>query len=64
MEKRNIMQPKSTKKPKQLKNNLKFKVAESREAREFLDNERKKLKGVGKKTKKRKSKRKAAVSDE
>jgi len=43
LQKRNMLQPKSTKKQKQLKSNLKFKVTESREAREFMEEERLKL---------------------
>lgn len=39
-----MLQPKSNKKMKQLKPSLKYKVSENREAREFLDMERKKLK--------------------
>lgn len=39
-----MLQPKSNKKQKQLKTSLKFKVVEGREAREFMDEERRKLK--------------------
>jgi hypothetical protein len=39
-----MLQPKSSKKQKQLKASLKFKVVDGREARDFMQQERAKLK--------------------
>lgn len=44
LQKRNMLQPKSSKKQKQLKASLKFKVVDGREARDFMQQERAKLK--------------------
>lgn len=45
LQKRNMLQPKSSKKQKQLKNSLKFKVVDSRETVDFMQKERAKLRG-------------------
>jgi hypothetical protein len=57
LQKRNMLQPKSTKKQKQLKINLKWKVTDKRDAREFMEAERAKLQGIEAPKKKRIRKR-------
>jgi len=44
LQKRNVLQPKSVKRQKQLKNTLKYKVVDKRESREFLEKEMSKIK--------------------
>lgn len=63
LQKRNMIQPKSWKKSKQLKTNLKFKVVDSREVRDFMDVERKKLRGKAKKSKNTRTKRRMSKVD-
>lgn len=61
LQKRNMIQPQSTKKQKQLKANLKFKVVDSREARQFMAQELAKIDDIGTKKSKRKRSRRASA---
>jgi hypothetical protein len=58
-----MLQPKSNKKQKQLKTNLKYKVVDNREVRDFMKEERAKLNDTGEKKGKRKRRRSSKKSE-